>query len=83
MPPTVKPSRWATAVLATVSVVRIASAASAPPSAEAGGADPDLGGGGVEQFGEAFGGGVGVLEAERPGAGVGSAGVEDHGVQGA
>jgi hypothetical protein len=53
---------------------------------EAGGGDGDVPGAGLraagtEHLGDLLGGGVGVLEALRTGAGVGAAGVEDDGGQ--
>ena len=47
---------------------------------QAGGADQDVVRGNAEQVGNLLCGGVGVLETLRAGAGVGAAGVQEHGV---
>ena len=57
-----------------------------PVADQTGGADGDLDGPGLgspvrQRGGDGLGGGVGVLEAARSGAGVGAAGVEDHRAQ--
>ena len=52
-----------------------------PLADQAGRADRDLAGAAAEQLGDVLGGGVGVLEAGRAGAGVGAAGVEHDGAQ--